>query len=307
MDINKIFSKVNDKVNTFIDNKKEQIDAYNRFIEGSKVFELSNIINVDEDNINEGNVYQYKDMCVYINIEDAKRIASLIDIDETVIYISFVRQKKDDKDFIITLTDKKILVNDKEKYLIYRYDDIKGLYQVNKSLMSQIINFNDIILEIDLNQSDLDIFYNLIMNSNYRNSYALELKKYLCGIIPIYQKINKIGSGISIDNNKNIVFHDRRSNNYLCRCEDISLCELLEDNTPVIKSGMTATGFGIGAAKQECGTMKLRITLINKQVIEITILEPKVFNATYGHTDTTYLKYFAFGKEIIEKIDELKK
>ena len=41
------------------------------------------------------------------------------------------------------------------------------------------------------------------------------------------------------------------------------------------------------------------------KTFEINILEPKIFNDTYSHEETTYRRYYEFGKEIINKLDSL--
>ena len=201
MDIKNVFNKVTNFVNT----KKEEYELYNQKIANSKVFDLTDIVEIKEDNIVLGNAYEYANMCPYIDTEFGKIIDGIIPLNETVLMIAYITQKIDNQSYVMVFTDLRIIVMDKEKYHNINYNEITKLDIISKSLMSQIIDFNDIILNIDINQEQLGIIYNLITNMAYRNNYILERKKYLCGIIPTYQKLNKISSGISIGDNKIIV------------------------------------------------------------------------------------------------------
>ena len=302
MNINNIFNKVND----FVNDKKEKIIMLNKMIDESKIFELTDNIIIKEE-LNEGNLEEYKEMCDYVTTEDAKRIESIIEPYEIVINIGYMVQKIDNNAFFMVLTDKKTIILNKEKYRLYNYNEIYKIHQINKGFMSQIINLNDIILDINVNQENLNIIYSIITDINYRNYCIIEKTKYLCGIKPVCQMINKIKSGISIDSNNNIVFHDRKINNYLCKYDDILNYELLEDNTPVLRKKTEDQKQGMGFTKKECGIMKLRVTLTNSHWFEIIILEPSTFNNTYSHTNSTYIKYYNFGKSIIDKLDSLEK
>ena len=299
-----IINKVTNKVSNFVNEKKKEWELYNQTIDNSLLFTLDKTIQ-NNNSVNEGNITEYKDMCPYINDNQANNISNLIPLNEIVFYIVQVEQKKDNQVLIIILTNLRIIIMKDNLYTELGYSDIKVLQLVNKSFMTQVINFNGIILGIDLNQNDLNVFYNLITNMEYRNAYISEKIQYLCGIIPVYQRLNIINSGISIDNNKNIVFHNKKVNNYLCRYDDILNYELLEDNTPVIKRRTNDDNTSMPFSKKECMQIKLRVTMINNQVFEINILEPSTFNNTYNHMNSTYIKNYNFGKEIMDKLDSL--
>ena len=299
-----IINKVTNKVTNFVNEKKKEWELYNQMINNSLLFTLDKEIN-NKDFINDGNITEYKEMCVYLNDSKAAEIDKLISLDEIVIYIAQIEQKKDNQILIMILTNLRIIIMKDNLYNEFGYSDIKIMQLINKSFMTQIINFNGIILGIDVNQNDLNVIYNLITNLEYRNAYINEKIKYLCGIKPIYQRLNSINSGISIDNNKNIVFHNKKINNYLCRYDDILNYELLEDNTPVLKRKTNDENTSMPFSKKECMQIKLRVTMINNQVFEIIILEPSAFNNTYSHTNSIYMKCYNFGKGIIDKLDSL--
>lgn len=302
-----ILNKITNKVNNYIDTKKKEQEIYNNMLNNSSIFNLNNIIEINNDYLVTSNEYEYNEMCPYINLTLSHIINGIIPLNETVLNISHITGKKDNQELFLVLTNSRIIILNKEKYCQFNYQDITILNLIRKSFMSQIINFNNVILEIDVNETELNIIYNLITNENYRNNVIQEKIKYLCGIIPIYQRINKIKSGISIDSSNNIVFHDRKINNYLCRYENILDYELMEDNTPVLKKKTRDQSQAMGFSKKECYKMSLRITLTNNQIFEITILEPSTFNSSYSHMDKTYLEYYNFGKEIIEKLETFNK
>lgn len=293
------------KVNSFISDKQKEHELYNQRINNSKVFTLTDSVSIKEENIVLGNAYEYANMCPYINVDFGKIIDGIIPINETVLMIAYITQKKDNQSYVMVFTDLKIIVMNKEKYHNINYNEVNKLEIIKKSLMSQVLNFNDIIIGIDINQEELAVLWNLLTNIEYRNSYTMEKKKYLCGINPIYQKLNKINSGISIDNNKIVVFHDKKVNNYICKYEDILNYEVLEDNTPVIRRKTNEQNQAMGFSKKECMKMALRVTLVNNQVFEINILEPSTFNSVYSHSDSKYMDEFIFAKEIVDKLDSM--
>lgn len=302
-----IINKITDKVNTFIDNKKKEQELYNTVLNNSTTFNLDKDITIDNNNLVTYNMYEYNEMCPYSNLEISKIIDGITPLNETILNISHATGKKDNQEFFLVFTNFRIILMNKLKYKELNYQEITNFSLITKTFMSQIVNINNVVLAIDVNEAELTNIYNLATNINYRNNITLEKTKYLCGINPIYQNINKIGSGISIDANNNIVFHDKKINNYLYNYENILNYELMEDNTPVLRKKTLEQSQAMGFSKKECYKMSLRVTLTNNQVFEITILEPAAFNNSYSHTDKTYLEYYNFAKEIIDKLETFNK
>ena len=300
-----IINKVTSKVTGFVNEQKEKYEANNQLIEGSRLIELTNDIAINEEYLCEGNWKEYSDMCSYINSDYARLIDGLIPMNEIVLNIFCITVKKNNASFIVVLTNLRILVMDKQKYNTYDYSVITNFYLVSNGFMSSIININNIIMDIDVNKEELNIIYSLMTNSEYRNSIYDEKIKYLCGITPVYQRLNDINSGISIGQNNVIVFHDKKEKNYLCKYDEILQYEIMEDNTPVMKRKENEQSTSMPFSKKECMHMNLRVTLNNNQIFEITILEPTTFNSTYLHTNSTYMKQFNFTKEIMDKLDSM--
>lgn len=301
MNINNLFNKVNNIINT----KKEENRLYNELLNKSLKFDsLQNIVTYNNI-LNEGKWEEILELCPNLNIDKAKLINSLIPINETYLKIIYTTQKIDNHNYIIILTNKYIWILDKEKYLVINYQDVTIFDIISKSLMSQIVNFNHIILEIDTTQNNLNEIYNLIKDENYKNIIIKEKTKYLCGITPTYQKLNKINSGISIDNNQTIIFHNKKINNYACKYQNIKNYEVLEDNIVVLKKKTDEYSHNLTSVKQTCINIIMRITLNDGTQFNITILEPTTFNSNYNHQDTIYIKNINFAKEIVNKLDSL--
>lgn len=301
MNIGSIF----DKVGSMIDTKREENRLYNELLGKSLKFEgfMDNIIR--NDIVNEGRIEEILEICPNLNWEYAKIIDSLIPLSETYLKIIYITQRIDNSNYIIVFTDKYVWVLDKHKYLVKRYEDIVIFDIISKALMTQIVNFNNIIIGIDTNQNNLNELYQLVKNLEYRNNLILDKTKYLCGIIPVYQRVNKINSGISIDNNKNVIFHDKKINNYGYRYQDIKNYEVLEDNIVVLKKKTLESSHSLTSVKQMCTNMSMRVTLINDEVFSIVLLEPTTFNSGYNHNDSVYINNFKFAKEIVDKLDSL--
>lgn len=295
------------KVNGFISNEKSKRELYQQKLNQSLIFQLNNTITINEENLVMGNWYEYTEMCSYINIKQAKLIDSLTPINEVVVYIVHVTQKRDDKEFVLVLTNLRVIIMNDDKYAYMNYSDISLVEIISNSLFTQIINFGGVILGVDLEQNDMNIFYSIISNLEYRNNCIKEKIKYLCGINPIYQRLNELKSGISMDENNNIVFHDKKINNYLCKYDDIVNYEILEDNTPVLKRKTREQSHAMGFTKKECSKMTMRVTLKDETVFEIELLEQKIFSGTYDHNDTNYVNHFNFAKELMDKLDSLNK
>ena len=170
--------------------------------------------------------------------------------------------------------------------------------------MSKIILLNNILLEINGTDTKIQQFLSILTNPEKREQIIKEKTAYLCDITPTYQKINSIGSGISIDNQSNIIFHTKQRN-YKLNIKDINNYEILLDNQ-VIFSKNSNTSNKITNFQNNCYQISLRITSKNSEMIIIPILEPSTFGSKYQRQDTIFQKNINFAKSIMDKIDSLK-
>ncbi len=301
MNIGNIFNKIG----SYIDTKKEENRIYNELVNNSLVF--TNFSNYTKNNniCNEGRCEEYMLLCPNLNKEYAMILDSIVPIYETALFILYTTQKKDNKNYVLVFTNYRIFVIDKTTYTILNYQDIKLFDIISKSLMTQIINFNNIILGVDTNKDNIENVERFFKDSTNRYELINNKTKYLCGIVPVYQRLNKINSGISIDNNRYVVFHDRKEKNYKVLYDDILNYELMEDGIVVLKKKTMDASHSMKSVKQSCSTITLRVTLKNNEMFVITLLESSAFASTYNHTDQTYINNFNFSKEIIDKLDSL--
>ena len=103
---------------------------------------------------------------------------------------------------------------------------------IKSGLMSKTVYFNNYMLE--MNGDKVEYFSNLINNAEIRNQEILKKNATLCGIIPTLRIINNIGTGISIDNQKNIVFHTKELNKKY-NISELDNYELFIDNNATIE------------------------------------------------------------------------
>lgn len=314
LNFNNIIDSVSNKVNNFlsedssftIKEKEKKVEVPKEKVDNPYIFNFKDKIIYDENApVIQGNVTEYMAMCPYISRSFAKMIDQMFPMDEYVLYIVDFMQKYNNREYLMILTDKKIMLMDMDKYINFNYEDIKTFSLTGKSLMTQNVNFNGINIGLNLTYKDFQVVYNIITNSDYRNRYILFKTQYLCGIKPNYQQINEIGSGVSIDDNMVVVFHDKKVKNYLAKYDDIYNYELMEDNTPVLQKKLMNKSNAIKNVKKECYKMTLRVTLNSNQYFEIRILEPTTFNNAYSHKNKEYIAAYSFAKEIINKLDSL--
>ena len=240
--------------------------------------------------------------CPDINKEKAILISSLIPIEETFILITYAKEIKTNKEYYLIPTNKYLWVINQNTYGAYPYDKMPCQI-IKNNLMSKTILINNILLEITGNDTKISTLISILTNNQERDNIIKEKTKYLCGITPIYQNINAIYSGISIDNNKNIVFHTKE-NNYLYNYLDISHYEILLDNS-VIFSTSNVTNTKITNFQNNCYQISIRIITKDNNTINMPILEPNSFNTKYQRNDTIFQKNLNFAKELIDKLISL--
>ena len=300
--------KLFDKIKESFRKKSEEEEQINQMIENSQLFNLDKDLVVNEE-AHEGSISEYKSLCAYLNNDKAKKIASIITTGEEVLCIVDAVQRKNNEEIFIIYSSKRVLLinNKTNKYLESDAGLITKIEVIKSSLMTQLVNMNDVILDINLSKNDFNLFYNIIKDPNARNQLYAERVKYLCGITPVFQTFNALNTGISIDANNMVVFHDRKINNYPCKYEDLKEYEIVEDNVVMMSRRTLEHKTTIGSSKSECIGMNFRVTLKDGTVYEIPIIFPNAFKTPYNHYDSKYVKCFDFAKSLIDKLDSLNK
>lgn len=289
---------IKDKANTI----KEENNHYKELLNTTTTF--TNLFPIPELNTkpSQHKVTTITTECPDINKEKASLIAKLIPIEETFLSIIYSKEIKTNKEYYLIPTNKYLWVINPNTYGAYPYQNIPC--QIIKSnLIGKTILLNNILLEVTGNDTKINNLVSILINPTIRENIIKEKTNYLCGIVPIYQNINNIYSGISLDNNSNIVFHNQEQN-YKCTILDIDYYEILLDNSPVFSS-KSNTANKITNFQNSCYQISIRITTKDNNSIILPILKPNSLNTKYQRNDTVFQTNLNFAQELINKLKNL--
>lgn len=294
-----MFEKITNTIKTKINNMKEAEEKFQQLLKTSTTFTNlnKNVITTEEIHLHKLNFITNN--CPDINDNKAKIIIQLIPLEETILESYYTKEILTNKEYYIVPTNKQIWIINLEEYITIPFEP-NTISIIKSNIMSKTILFNNVLLEINGTNEKINILINILTNPQERNNIIIEKTKYLCGITPIYQKINSINSGISIDQENNIVIHTKE-NNYKCNINQITNYEILLDNQ-IYYSKDSYSKTHIGTSKNSCLSISINLT-INNQIIKIPILEPNSFGTKYESIGTTYQTNLQFAKTIIEKIE----
>ena len=243
-----------------------------------------------------------KETCPDINEDKAKLITSLIPVNETLLDAYYSKEIKTNTEYYLIPTNKYLWIINQKNYAAYPYTNLKTNI-IKNNLMSKIIILNNILFVINGNNTKINTFINIINNKEERELIIKEKTAYLCDIIPIYQKINSISSGISIDNNNNVVFHTKNKS-YKYNINEIDNYEILLDNQ-IYSSKKYNSSNKIGSFQISCYGISLRITTKSNEMIIIPILESNSLGTKYTNHNTTFQKNLNFATTITNKLTEI--
>ncbi len=292
-----MLNNLQNKYNT----KMKENDNLEQLLQTSTIFQNLFPIPKTNEEPSENKTYFITNDCPDINEEKAKQIAKLLPLQETYLTVVYSKELLTNKIYYLILTNQYLWVISENNYGAYPYTNLTCQI-IKNNLMSKVILLNNILLEVN-GTTKIEKFTNMINNSNDREKIIQEKTSYLCNIIPIYQKINKNGSGISIDNQSNIVFHNKQ-NNFKCNINEISNYEILLDNQPYLSKNSN-TSSKITSFQTSCFQISIRITTINNQIFVMPILEANTFNSKYTTHDSIFQTSIEFSKIIIAKLNEL--
>ncbi len=297
-----MFKELINSIEEKYNNIKEENNNLNNLMQTTSTFQ--NLFPIPELN-NESSLYKIEfitNECPDINKEKATLISKLIPVSETYLSVLYAKELLTNEEYFIIPTNKYLWIMNTKNYGAYEYNNIKCSI-IKNNLMSKTVLLNNVIIEINGSNSILENFLNIINDNTYREKKIFEKTSYLCEIIPTYQLINEIESGISIDNNNNIVFHSKEKN-HKCNITDIDNYEILLDNQVYTSKNITSST-SIGSFQNSCYQINLRITLKDNTIISIPILQQNSFGTKYTSHDSTFKKNLEFAQKIIDKIKEL--
>ena len=295
-----MFKDLLSKIKSKYTSKKEENNYYNQLLATTSTLKNLNPIPEITRETHEHKITYITNNSPDINKEKANLIANLIPIEETYLTTIYTKEVLTNQEYYLIPTNKYLWIINEKNYGICSYSNLIGKI-IKNNLMSKTILINNVLLEANGNDTKLQTLLSIINDPIEREKIIQEKTNYLCGIIPNYQKINNIYSGISIDINSNIVFHTKQQN-IKYHYSDINSYEILLDNqvTYSSKSNNSIINF-----QNSCYQISIRIETKDKNILIIPILEPNSFNTKYQHQDTIFQTNLNFAKEIINKLKSL--
>lgn len=292
-----ILNNIQDKYN----NIKQENAILDQLLKTTTTFQ--NLFPISTQNIEsqEHKVAYILENCPDINEKKANLITKVIPITETYLTVLYSIEIITNKEYYLIPTNQYLWVISPTHYGAFSYQNL-SCQIIKNNLMSKSILLNNILLEANGNPKKIETFLNIINLPAERESIIKERINYLQGIVPIYQKINKIGSGISIDNQSNIIFHNKEEN-LKVKKEELLNYEILLDNQ-VYLSKNSISSKNITNFQNSCYQITIRITTQNK-ILTLPILEPNAFGNKYNAHDTIFQNSLTFAKDITQKLNTL--
>ena len=311
MDIKSIFNKSVDAINKgaesigqAIEDKKNSIDKYNYILSISNHLDGMIPYAIHNNNPSIGREEKILGLCLTITLEKANTINSLIPVDETIINIKEAVEDKTQIDYIFVITDKRLWILNKNEYKKYNFNEINKCEIVNKSLLSQGVNFNNNAFSFEGNEQFVSEFVKLLNDSFYREEIIKKETKRLCGIIPKLEITNKYGYGISIGINNEIVIHVNKENSSLININELEYMQLLLDNKVIMirgKKDVTSQGSNLMPSKK----MSIKFKLINNTYV-VDIMPENTIASTVKVEDNQFQEAYQLAKDIFDTVEKIK-
>lgn len=294
---NQLLKNIQNKYTTM----KQENDNLDTLLNQTTTFQNLFPIPLLKDNYLEQRISFIQNNCPDINEEKAKIISNIIPIQETYLEVFYAKEIISNKEYYLIPTNQYLWIISQTSYGAYSYQNL-SCQIIKNNLMSKIILILNVLLEINGSNQKIDTLINIINDNNIRNNLIQEKTKYLLGITPIYQKINKLNAGLSIDNNNNIVFHNKEDS-IKCTPNEITNYEILLDNQVYFSKNSSSTST-MSSFNTSCFQINVRITTPNK-IFTIPILEPNSLGTKYNNHDSKFTYGINFAREIISKIQSL--
>ena len=238
--------------------------------------------------------------CPDLNENKAKIILNTLPINELHLCVLYAKEVKTNNEYYLVPTTNCLWIMSQVGFIKYEYNNLT-MSVIKGGLLSKIVKLNNYVFEITGDK--IEYLNNLISNETFRNEEITKMNNTLCGLIPTLRIITNIESGITIDSNKNIIFHTKDFNKKY-HISELDNYELYLDNNSTIEK-RTKMKVRITAGKNACYEMKLKITPKNEVAFFVPILPRSTFEKMYPNTSENYMNSFKLSKEIIDLLDDL--
>lgn len=240
-------------------------------------------------------------MCPDLNEGDAVVVRGIIPIDEVPLACLYTTECKTALKFYFVATTKYLWLINKDGYLKYHYQNLT-IDVIKNGMLSKTLLLGNMLFNVNgINEVLLD-FVKLFQDANYREELIQKKLGIFCGTVPTVFYLNNIGSGISIGQNHEIVFHTKEFH-YKYNISDIKNYELLLDDMVVREKKSNRRG-RLTANKNSCYEMVLRVT-VSDQIFLIPILEKTAFMSLYSSTSVEFMENKAFADGLVNLLDDL--
>ena len=240
-------------------------------------------------------------MCSDLNEGDAVLIRGLLPIDEICLSCLYASECKTGIKFYFVATTKYLWLINKGGYLKYHYQDLT-VDVIKNGMLSKTLLLGNMLFNVHGIHEVLLDFVKLFQDANYREELIQKKLGIFCGTVPTVFYLNHIGSGISIGQNREIVFHTKEFH-YKYNISDIKNYELLLDDMVVREKKSNRRG-RLTANKNSCYEMVLRVT-VSDQIFLIPILEKTAFMSLYSSTSVEFMENKAFADGLVNLLDDL--
>lgn len=293
----KLINNVGEKYRKF----QEENLLYKNMLDKTDILsDLNQVPLIDRKNI----TISYKEIleiCPDLNDNKALLIRGLLPIDEVYLTVMYGKECKSNKEYFLVPTNKCLWIINTINYTKISYDSL-NVSVIKNNIMSKVLNISNILFLVNGNEEKITNFIKIINDLEYRENLSSSLISKFCGISPRLSLINDIGSGISLDDNKNIVFHTKNFN-YKYNINDIKNYELMLDDI-VVSEKRSNRRVRMTANKNSCYQMNIRVTT-NNETFLLPIIEKSTFADVYQSTSEVYIKGRNFAEKIIALLDEV--
>jgi len=303
--LNKGVNYISKSTNAAIDaakEKKSMVDNYRILTDQSKHLDEFKPYEIKNTNPSLSREQMILSLCLTINVENAKIINNLIPLEEIILDTKRATETKTQMDYFFVITDRKLWILNKNEYKTYEFGTIAIFEIINKSILSQGVNFDNNAFSFEGNEEDVKRFGLILMNVDTRNMAIEDYKKYSCGVISKYELVNHNFRGITIGINDEIVLHNGMELSKLIKAEDIEYVQLLIDNSVVMTRGKTTQSQV--SSLNPCRKMSLKFVLPN-EIFNIDIMPESTMGLLVKVEDTKYQDSLELSKKIIQTIETM--
>lgn len=295
-----MFKEFIKKIKNKIIESNQSYEEYQKLLKVSEV--ITGLFSLPTE-INPNNRVDPNDIvnnCPDLNLAKARLIINTIPIGELPLAVIYSKEVKSNMEYYFVPTTDYIWIINQYGYVKYEYSSVT-MRIIKNGIMSKMVYFNNHMIE--MNGDKIEYFSKIVNDSEFRTQEITNKKATLCGITPTLRIINNIGTGISADDQKNIVFHTKELNKKY-HISELDNYELFIDNNSTIEK-RTKMQTRITAGKSSCYEMKFKITSKTGESFFMLILPRSPFEKMYQNTNEYYVNSFKFAREIIDLLDDI--